>query len=430
MRTRVVIIVFLVLLAGARGEAQEHRESEYEVAMTKGTLAMLSESYGEAITLFEQALILKPGDKAALTSLGIACARSGDSKKAKELFGRVLEKDPKNSRARYEYAVILNNEGYTEQARQMLGRVAGEAEAQDMRNAAQELLDHLTEKQRAKTSISFAAGVQYDSNVVLEPDDSVVAVGRKSDLRSVLMFRAKEPVLAEEQLSAEAGYSFYQNLHLNLEDYNVQQHELSLAGKYEIARDLKAGLGYSYTLAYVGGERYSSIHALKPWVTVNLFTASYAQFSLGLQKKAYVASESFPDNADRSASSLAAGASYGSEFAKGTSIVFQYGYLRDAADREWWDLTQHKVSATIRTSLSGFSLFASASFADGRYGENPSTTLPARHDRRTDYTVGAFRDITKTVRLSLSDQYTFNDSNLTDYEYTRNIIGLFAELRL
>jgi hypothetical protein len=41
-----------------------------------------------------------------------------------------------------------------------------------------------------------------------------------------------------------------------------------------------------------------------------------------------------------------------------------------------------------------------------------------------------FRDLSRTIRLSLADQYVVNDSNLDVYKYRRDILGLFVEIRL
>jgi hypothetical protein len=107
-----------------------------------------------------------------------------------------------------------------------------------------------------------------------------------------------------------------------------------------------------------------------------------------------------------------------------------YTFDKDDADVNFWDSTGHKGSLQLQSDLDIVTAFATAAFTDRKYDEASSPLLPKRHDQTQEYGAGVSRNLTGKLRLTLSDFYTFNDSNLGQYEYARNIVGLFAEMRL
>jgi hypothetical protein len=88
------------------------------------------------------------------------------------------------------------------------------------------------------------------------------------------------------------------------------------------------------------------------------------------------------------------------------------------------------MMVSVLADWEGYRFFVSAAYHDRRYDGAPPGTTSKRHDKVQEYSAWVSRQVGHGVTLSLSDLYTTNDSNISFYEYTRNIIGIFAEIRL
>ena len=419
----------LIMLLAGKGECDPVKE--YEIALAKGQYEIELRNYEQAITYLKKALELKPGDHAAMTALGIAYSRHEEYPPAKELLEKVVAADPQNTRAQYELGVVLAHMKQYGEANKLLATVSASAGSEELADNAKELMEGMRSPQEAgKPVLKIVGGMQYDSNVILEPDNPYVSQGKQADWRGILSLFGSYPFLNKERGGAEVNYQFYQSLHLELEDYNVQQHDLSLSGRYTFSPTVQASLQAGAVASYVGGERYGSTFAIRPALSTSLFENSRTQFYLGWEKRDYWNSNEYPTNSDRSGSAVNAGVSHTQGLTKETSLVFEYSYEQESAEKAWWDSTAHRLAATVRSAFGRYSVFASASAADRQYGASPSPAYPDRHDRRWDGTVGVFHDLSRNVRLSLADQYVVNDSNLDVYQYRRDILGLFVEIRI
>ena len=431
-RTTALGIVSILLLFWSPAFGQEHREKDYETVMTKGTFAVENGDYKAAVEYFQKALDMKPKDKIAALSLGIAWSRDGDFTKAADALRAALSMDPSNPRIRYELAIVLYKRGETVAAKEHFTAIAEASVDVELRSAAKTYLDRIAAREGGKKlSLNFQLGAQYDSNVILDPKNPVVpAREKKSDSRAVATFDGKYSFVNRDIFTASAGYQFYQSVHANLEDFNVQQHSMSLAARSSFKEKFAAGLTYTFSYTGVGGEHYSTIHAVRPAVDMKLSPQSLTGFHLGYEDRRFLNNndEIFPANADRTGTNASAGLTHTVMLTKETGVALGYTFDKDDADVNVWDATGHKGSLQLQSDLRIFTAFATAAFTDRKYDEASSPLLPKRHDQTQEYGAGVSRNLTGKLRLVLSDFYTFNDSNLSPYEYTRNIIGLFAEM--
>jgi len=424
-----LVAAFLIVVPAGKGWCDPVKD--YEIALAKGQYEIELRNYEQAITYLKKALELKPDDHASMTALGIAYSRHEEYPPAKELLEKVVAADPQNTRAQYELGVVLAHLKQYGEANKLLATVSASAGSEELADNAKELMEGMRPpKEAGKPVLRIVGGLQYDSNVILEPDNPYVSQGRQADWRGVLSLFGSYPFLNRQRGGAEVNYQFYQSLHFELEDYNVQQHDLSLSGRYAFSPNLQGSLQAGAIASFVGGERYGSTFVIRPALNTSLLEDSRTQFTVGWEQRKYSNSSEYPTNEDRSGSAVTAGVSHTQSLTKETSVVFEYGYEQEYANEEWWDSTAHRLAATARSSFGKFSVFASASAADRQYGASPLPFYPDRHDRRWDATVGMFRDLTRTIRLSLADQYVVNDSNLDVYKYRRDILGLFVEIRL
>jgi len=435
--TKQIIFIGLLLhlvMTVSPSFAQEHANRDYEMAVTKGTLQIETGEYSEAITSLTKALEIKAADKAATQSLGIAYSRSGDFTAARRVLLKALEIDSTDFRTRYELGIASYKLGDSENAGRLFREVAdGGAEEQLTIGAKRHLDLLLSEEVRNKKEafiLDVLAGLQYDSNVILEPSDAAASHEKKADWRAIAMVNAAYPLIKMERVIAEAGYRFYQSVHNNIQGFNVQQHNLGLGTKIVATDEVLAGLKYQYSYTLVGGDRYSSIHQIMPSVSLNLSSYQTAELAYTYESKKFFDNSDFIGNTDRSGNNNAVGLTYRHELGKDLGVSAGYTYDKDFTSASNWSYTGHKGSAGAHAAFSGFTFFAGLSYHARNYGDTFPGFTDKRHDRVQEYSFNIVREISRRIRIDLSEQYVKNRSTLAPYDYTRNIVGLSVVVTL
>lgn len=423
----------VIILSGWCAGAAEPQK-DFEIAVTKGTLSLESGEYPAAISSLKEALDVRPGDKAATVLLASAYARSGDPEQAKALLTEALARDPSDGRIQYELGAVCAQMKDLVCARARFTEAAAGATDEEVRKAAQAHLDRLEAGEAGagagKFALSVLAGLQYDSNVILEPSVPITPGEEESDWRAVALFSARYPFMKEERSLLEAGYLFYQSLHQSLEDFNVQQHALDLFARTGLGEQTSGSLLYKYSYTYVGGERYSAIHRIAPAVTLDHSSSRSTDLFYAHEFKTYYESDLFAANEDRSGGNDSAGFAHKEGIAAGMEANIGYAYDRDATDAAWWAYRGHKGWAGLTADLGSYRVLVSASYYDKRYDAPPTGYTEKRHDQTQEYSVHLIRSVGRKVNIDLSDLYVVNASNLGPFDYTRNIVGLFVVVSL
>jgi hypothetical protein len=425
----------ILLLFSSLSYAQERREKDYELAMTLGVFQLETGEYQNAVENFKRALGLKPKDQPATMSLGVAYSRSGDYGRAREVLLKAQALDKSDARTRYELGVALYKLGDMPGAKAQFASIdQGTADA-TLKDAAGDYLDLIASglgQENKKFSIDVLTGFQYDSNVILDPDNPIVPGKTKSGWRFLAAASGKYRFIDDQKKSADAGYAFYQSLHIdnNLSDFNVQQHSLSLSGRHKASEKTRFDLRYGFTYAFVGGDKYGAIHKITPSATFGFTPQSATEFFYAFELKDYYNSGLFPANSDRSGNNNAVGVTHTVLFPGQTSVAISYAYDKDSADQAFWSYSGNKGSVSVQGKLPFAKATASVSYYDKRYDGEVPGYAQIRHDGTQEYSVTLSRNIIKNINLSLSDSYTRNESTIAPFEYTRNIVSLLGVMPL
>jgi hypothetical protein len=422
----------IVLLFSSFSYAQEHQEKDYELAMTMGAFQLETGDYPQAIESFKKAVALKPKDQPATMSLGIAYSRSGDYGRAREVLLKAQALDKSDARTRYELGVALYKLGDMPGAKAQFASIDQGTADEALKDAAGDYLDLITSglgQENKKFSVDVLTGFQYDSNVILDPDNPIVPGRKKSDWRFLAAASGKYRLIDDQKKSADAGYAFYQSLHSSFSDFNVQQHSLSLSGRYKASEKTRFDLRYSFNYAFVGGDKYSAVHNITPSAIFGFTPQSSTEFFYAFALQDYYNSTLFPTNSDRTGNNNAVGVTHTALFPGQTSVAISYAYDKDSANQDFWSYSGNKGSVSVQSKLPFAKATASASYYDKRYdGIVPGYTQ--RHDGTHEYSVALSRNIIKNINLSLSDSYTRNESNIAPFQYTRNIVSLLGVMPL
>ena len=426
--------LLLVFSASLCFSAQEHMNRDCEIAVAKGSFALETNDFPSAIIFFKKALASKPGDKAATIGLATTYSRAGNFSDAKKILLQALASDPSDARVRYELGIVMYKLGEPEEAKDFFSAVV-EGRADDtLKSAARKYLDIIAGKTRDEKkglSIGLMGGLQYDSNVILEPDNpSATQPKRKTDWRAVLALDGRYRFLKTEKTTADAGYQFYQSIHRELHDFNVQQHSLKLAATYDLSSTAKAGVKYTFSYALVDGSRFSVLNETIPFVTVSFTPASLTEFHFICDKARYANSSLFPLNAQQSGTDRTGGFLHTIRIGASSSVHIGYDYDAEEANERFWSYQGSKGQVGLQSKIGPYTATVSASYYDRKYRDLFAGYTDKRHDGVQEYSLDVSRSIAKDLDISVSEFYTVNDSNLPIYAYTRNIFGLFLVTRL
>lgn len=436
-----IAIISLVFAPAFLSTAHAYTEKEFEIAVTKGGYLIDNGNFDEAVSHLKLAREMKPSDPEAALLMGIAHSRSGRFAEAKPALMDALRNEPDNPRINYELGLVMMQTGEIDEARDQFTEVVGSKADENTKAAARKYLETL-KAQAVQGKKAYRLGVtlggQYDSNVILEPDNPVTpSTGKKADWRAIVSANAGITLFDTGKFAADADYNFYQSKHKDVTKFDVQQHSLSLSGRYSPAQDIRTELGYTLAYATVGGDEYSVTHTFRPAITVANASGALTEFYFTQEFRNFINGADFETNSERTGTNAAFGIARTMKLGEHSGWGFGYKYERESANyvdgKEPWDFNGHTGNLNFNTGTKTIRAMLGASLSYKGYLDPPSNP-PNHTSKRTDTTQEYSADIVwnpvERVSLTLSEMYTINSSNIGDYDYKRSITGLFLGVRL
>ena len=260
---------------------------------------------------------------------------------------------------------------------------------------------------------SATVGAQYDSNVILEPD--TIEVSDENDFRGVILLGA-----AANWNWLRAAYGFYQSIHFELDEFNVQNHRATLEASTK--RELR-GKPITYGVRSVtngallsNSLRYFSFNSsLEPYVTrpINSIYSIHAKFSF--QYEDFRSQDSQRDNFN-----------FGLTLSHLLNLVdgrlflgVRSGFQNKDADRAF-DLWRFFSDAQLTFDARYFTIGAQGALMHDVYGRN----LFSREDNRYDVGGSLSRRFLEHYLITASYQHSKVSSNLSQFDYTRHVTSL------
>ncbi len=292
----------------------------------------------------------------------------------------------------------------------------------------------------AAWGIVASAGVQYDSNVLLEPSlPSVIApVPRKSDNR--FLFQIDADYKPYPAAPWGVGYTFHQTLHSHsdLKNVNVQSHEPKIFLTYDKER-LQTRLDYTFNYTEVGEAHFVKRHTLNPLLTIVHQPAFSTQLSYRLDHHVYKPISFFTKNEARTGTNHAMGATEYFYFNQGKQGA-RVGYIYDQesadgdATNDDWDATGHQLLVGGQARFNGgWNADATGDYTRRDYKHINSFRRSGEGPKRNDeiYSLGGrlSREFSKSMEIGLQYAYTRNDSNLAVFDYDRSIYSILLSGR-
>lgn len=375
---------------------------------------------------------------------GLILRRMGKSKEAAAKMEKAASLDPDLAlEANYHAGSAYYEAGELEAARKSFQNVVTLLPEGETAQSASDYLERIDAQARHKRpwDLTFSAGVQYDSNVILEPTRTIPStpqtITEKSDLVGLVFLRGRYQWLSTPEWTGRAEYSFYQNLHKDdqLNDFNIQSHTVNLSGGRRFSH-AELLLQYELQFATLGGDRYLLRQGVGPRFVLETTRRNITEFLYQFGAKNFYDIEPlFPSNSDRNVHTHKAGFTHYFLFGPKGNLHAGYYFERETAGdspaEDDWTFNGHRLAAgAVLPPWQKWTLALDTEYVLRRF-THPNEQPPGEKRKDDDWLtiVTLSREITKQVDFALQFLHQQNSSNITLFEYDRNIYGGIVTVR-
>ena len=402
----------------------------------------------EAQAAIDQVLAARPDDARANLFAGIAAYRAAEYEKAIASLDRAKQLDPSLANHATYYAglsaAFLGNFAEAEGA---FSAVEEQSPLSPLSRSAASLRQQMTPQKVEEArpwSLALTAGIEYDSN----PTFAGGAIrSRRDDFRGVFRVRGSYQLVDRDRTSLTAGYDGYLSLHDRVDEVDLQTHVGWLSGglNYDPVR---FGLRYDYAYTMIRlSHKFRSLHRVTPSVTYRESDWGVAQAFFQWQNANFLRSIENPTPGqhnpfDRDANRYTFGINqffFLPDFFPEQITYVRIGALGEFERADSTDFSYNgcEVSAGAAADLPfgiQFTTLYRFIYRDYRSDNFFRTKLPAGpFEAREDFihrlTAELTRPIGEHFEVSVAASGSFNDSNISVYDYDRAVVGAYLSYR-
>lgn len=443
--------------AGAEGTFRTllEQEQEYERAHLGLGIAQTGlGKYRDALSSLNAAEKISTDNPLTYYFKGLVSQQLSAYDQSQALFSRAMALNPDlTPTVRYYTGIGHYQRGLLEEAQKEFEAAIDASEPDsDLARSAKELLaqQRSAAQRQRRWDLSMSLSGQYDDNVVLlplgtQPPGGQTGISQKHDYRSAFYIRGEFRGIQTATWTVGATYGFYQTFHHKLSTFDVEDHSPSLFIQHQFGL-LQTRLQYIYDYVKVGRSPYLIAHAIQPTFTFAEGRNSFTLIQFRYQDKDFQHGR-FSGNSFRDGKNWLAGVTQYIYFADGEGQA-RIGYTYDT-DRTGggssdiaivgnqshadWAYHAHRLSAglsfppikTVRLSLA-------FDYYKQQY-DNPSSFALGGMTRRSDdiifFTSTLSRPITDVLSIALEYNYTRDQSNITFFNYARNVFSVTLNAR-
>ncbi|MGE3536700.1 MAG: tetratricopeptide repeat protein [Candidatus Tectimicrobiota bacterium] len=404
------------------------------------------ERYAEALPQFQRAARFDPRNAATQYYTGVSLYQLKRYEEALAPFERVPQLDPALAiSAQYYSGLTLFELERDAQARSAFEAARAADPDSTIGRNAQQYLETLQARERERRiwQVEGNVSLQFDDNVILEPND--IAISRRADGRVLLGATGRLTPWRTPTWQLGAEYNLYQSVHFTLHDFDIRTHVFGIAGRYKLAPlTLRATLNYAHTS--LDNDRFSEALAVQPSLTWQASDTLFTTVSLPFRVEDYF-SDVTPGQARavrrRDGWNLRPGIDQYWLFNQKRSYA-RLGYKFEVQQSQGsdWDYTAHEISLGAQTPLwLGLTLDVNAAYnryayrnrhsfdccldaTRGVFGILEASDTRKRFDERYTISLALSRDLNAYLTVSAGYIHITNQANLLFFDYHRNIATL------
>lgn len=405
----------------------------YEQYISIGLSNLEKKDYDASEEAFRTALREMPDDYKATLYLGIVLSRKG-SKEAESLLKKVLLMNPQDPETHLQLGIYYFNRSVYPEAKDYFETTIELAPNSEYSAEAKAYLEKMTKTAAEKPwRVDAAVGMQYDSNVILGPDNQPTPEGisRKSDWRGVLYLNGQYDLLTSDRFKGTVSYSAYQSLHTRLSDFNITQQTAGLDATYRLSKEVALKGSYAFEYVLVGGDEYDYAHRLSPSVVFSYGRGFSTTIYYSYNNFHFSNGDLFPDNSDRTGFNHSGGITNFLPLRDFLDVKWGIAVDKDNTEKDFWAYKGIKGFGNLTFRLlQGLSVDLYGEYYwRGYKGVFPGTQI-RRNDHIQTYSITLTKKLTNTFSVVLGEYYVRNKSNLVDiFDYKRSITSIFITAR-
>lgn len=367
---------------------------------------------------------------------GLVLEKTGRNDEAVEAFSIAKELDASFSQsADIQTALIFIKEKKSDEARDRLEAAVLWDPLSDLASLARHYMT-LAEGGIEKEPLRLAVGVfgQYDSNVVLEPNDTKVASSVSNEQSTVLATRVRVDYVPrlEGPWLFNAQYTFAGDFHhRNSTTHDILTNDLYLAPGYDFGAFAGYWIGmYNHSLVRDPSYKpYLESYRTGPMLRTmsgdnHVFEAFPSYCKKNFYRSAYLEEE------DRDSENWSASFGWLWLFRKNAFFNLGYEYSDEDAQGDNWDYRGNRFRANVSLPLSaGVRLQTGAEVFVQDFENEHSVFGKKREDDLYKAWIGASWEFLKNKYFIVDYTWTRVDSNLAVYDYDRYVVSTGVEFR-
>ncbi|MBI4849382.1 MAG: tetratricopeptide repeat protein [Nitrospirae bacterium] len=407
-------------------------EADYEKHIAKGVVSLEKKNFDKAVGEFRAALGEKPDDPVAALYLGIALSRTNNIE-AEAQLAKALSYNVREPRTNLELGIYYYNRGRDDEAREYFENTLKYGRDTEFAEDARGYLMLLAGTGKPRPwSVNLSVGEQYDSNVVLGPEDGTLSsnISRESDWRTVLYGKGKYNFYKDRNIEGSVAYSIYQSLHNRLNEFNVTQHLFELKGSYRISPVLTLKGLYSTEYAYVGWDDYDYAFSISPSLVISEGAGLSTEFEYKYKRTRFMDSGFFEDNSDRTGEDNIVGVTQNIPVNDFISAKAGYYYNEDQTAMTFWDYRGNRIFTEFRFRFpAGIYAGLNGEYYYKRYKDSARAADDNREDRIYTAAVSVSKIFMERFSVTAGQNYIRDDSNTAAYDYERWVTSLFLNVK-
>jgi tetratricopeptide (TPR) repeat protein len=378
--------------------------------------------------------------------LGLTHYRLGDDAAAQRYLNEAKADPELRASAQYYAGLALLRRGDTAAGRAELTQASREQPQSEVGQLAQSYLTGrdvrqppslLGEEEKKRWTLLAGLGFEYDSNVVIAPSDSdlksALGISREDDGRAVISLGGAYTLLDTDAISLRAAYDFYQSVHFQLTEFDLQGHRVRLDAA-SAAGVVSYGLSGVYDFYALDYQSFFQEVLGTPWVALAEGEHAATQAYYTVRGRDFFRK---PYDPSRDAVDHAVGLRQYVNVAEGGPLV-GVGYQFDSEDTvaNGTGARDFQYKGHQADIDAAFTPFESAlvrlaylfRLEDYQFPNSRNGFQLRRHDAEHQVVAAFERGVTDNLTLVLQYLGVFNDSNIADFEYDRHVAG--ASLRV
>jgi len=299
----------------------------------------------------------------------------------------------------------------------------------DLAYFANEYVEAISKKEEAEKPFRASVGYawQYDTNVILAPDDAALTAGisNKGDWRQATTFDSEYRFKYEDKLSVTPGYSFYWAKQSDLGFYDMISHDISLQSACNF-KDASVAFPVHFNHVTVNDKAYLGLVGIGNVNNVAIGRNQMIQSTFQYNRKTYMWPVGVPDdNRDSNEALLSLAWFY--FFGKNQEAFanMRYAFNNDYTKGSNWIYSGNRLSLTSSVPLTKMVRLTTAmDYFIQDYWKTNSVYNKDRFDNILTLSSLLAIKVVKDVELQLQYVFVDNASSIGIFKYKRQVYNV------